>query len=383
MNNSFNLDMNKCHLCNYELFTNPILQLKGVPKAAQYYPEKSEFMEDTGITLTIKQCSNCGLVQHAMKPVDYFKEVITAASLSEKSRTSRLSQMREFVERFGLAGEKVLEIGSGKGEMLDIFEEAGMIATGIEASPESVKTGKSLGKKIIQGYIGDDDAIKGSPFDAFVSFNYLEHLPDLSRIIKNIYKNTTVDSVGFVTVPNLEYLLKAKCLYEFIADHISYFTQKTLAFAFEANGFDVVDCQIINDGNDIAAMVKKKKPINFSEGYELVDYLIKDFRRIIADYKSKNKKVAVWGAGHRTLTLLALSKVNGIEYVIDSAKFKHNKFTPVTHFRIVPPSHLSEEKVDLVIVMVPGLYPSEVLNTLKEMNPGTEVAVLRENKIEF
>jgi len=375
--------MGRCHLCNNELFPNPVLQLKGMPKAAQYYPEKNEFAEDVGITLTIRQCSSCGLVQHKMRPVEYFKEVITTASLSEKSRLSKLNQMKEFVDRFGLHGKKVLDIGSGRGDILDVLEEAGMIATGIEASQKSVEIGKSLGRKMVKGYIGDIDEIEGGLFDAFISLNYLEHLPEPGRIIRQIYKNTTANSMGFITVPNLEYLLKTRCFYEFVVDHISYFTKKTLTYAFEANGFEVLECQTINEENDIAAMVKKREALNLSEEYKYVDSLIKDLQDIIADYKSKNKKVAIWGAGHRTLALLALSKANGIEYVIDSAKFKQGKFTPILHLNIVPPEHLKKNKVDLVIVMVPGLYPSEVLKTLTEMNVGVKVAVLRDNKIEF
>ena len=372
-----------CHLCGSKLFSDPVLELKGVPKAAQYYPKKSEFAEDKGITLTIKQCSGCGLIQHSMKPVDYFKEVITVASLSEKSRLSRLSQMKDLADKFGLKGKKVLDIGSGKGEMLDVLKEAGMTATGIEGSPESVKTGKSLGRKMIQGYIGDMDAIEGGPFDAFIFLNYLEHLPEPGQIIRNIYKNTSSDAVGFITVPNLDYLLKTKCFYEFVPDHISYFTQKTLRYAFESNGFEVLDCQIINEENDIAATVRKRKGIDLFGEYQYVDSLVQDLRNIIADCKSKNKKIAVWGAGHRTLALLALAKASDIEYVVDSAKFKQGKFTPVLHLKIVPPEHLKKEKVDLVIVMVPGLYPDEVLKTLTEMDVNVDVAVLRDNKIEF
>src|SRR4030042_753980 len=186
-----------CHLCNNKLFPDAVLQFKGMPKAAQYYPEKNEFAEDVGITLTIRQCSSCGLVQHSMKPVEYFKEVITAASLSEKSRLSRLNQTKEFVNNFGLHNKKVLDIGSGNGGMIDVLEEVGLIATGIEFSQKSVEIGKSLGRKMVKGYIGDIDVIEGSPFDAFVSFNYLEHSPEPGRIIKNIYKNTTANSVGF------------------------------------------------------------------------------------------------------------------------------------------------------------------------------------------
>ncbi len=377
------MSSNKCHLCGKKLFPKPILQLKGMPKAAQYYPEKTEFSEDTGIPLNIRQCASCGLVQHNMKPVKYYKEVITAASLSEKSRLSRLNQMKEFVSRFGMHGKKVLDIGTGKGEMLDVLEEAGFKSAGIEAAFESVKIGKSAGRNMIHRYIGDRGKIKGAPYDAFISLNYLEHLPEPSNIIRNIYKNTTASAVGFVTVPNLEYLLKTRCFYEFVADHISYFTKKTLTYAFEANGFDVIECQIINEENDIAVTVKKKEALNLSAQYSDVETLIRDLQRIIAAYKSKNKKVAVWGAGHRTLALLSLTKASDIEYIIDSAKFKQGKYSPIMHTKIMPPDYLKEKKVDIVIVMVPGLYSSEVLKTLNNMNLGIDTAVLKDNKIEF
>ena len=374
---------NNCHLCNNKLFPDSILQLKGMPKAAQFYPERNEFMEDIGITLIIRQCSGCGLVQHKMKPVEYFREVITAASLSEKSRLSRLKQMKEFVDGFGLQGKKVLDIGSGKGDMLDVLEEVGLVATGLEASQKSVEIGKSLGRKMIKGYIGDIDGIKGDLFDAFVSLNYIEHLPEPGNIIKNIYENTTVNAVGLITVPNLEYLLKTRCFYEFVVDHISYFTKRTLTYAFEANGFDVLECQVVNEENDIAAIVKKKEVLSLTEQYSHVDFLIKDLQHIIADYKSKNKRVAVWGAGHRTLALLALSNISDIEYIIDSAKFKQGKFTPILHLNIVSPEYLKEKGVDLVIVMVPGIYPGEVLKLLNDMNLSIDIAVLRNNKVEF
>jgi len=377
------MNITKCRLCNGKLFPNPLLRLNGMPMAAQYFPKESEFRRDKGIVLNIYQCSICGLVQLNVKPVDYFKEVITAASFSEKTRLSRLNQMKEFVVRFGLNGKNILEVGSGRGDMLDVLGEAGLRAIGIEASAESVKFGQFVGRKMIKGYLGDMDKIPGYPFEAFISLNYLEHLPNPSGIIRHIYNNITKNAVGFVTVPNLEYLLKTKCFYEFVADHLSYFTKKTLTFAFESNGFEVLECNTINEDNDIAAIVKKKESLNISGNFNEVEALIKDLQKIIADYKSKNKKVAVWGAGHRTLALLALSGLRDIAYIVDSAKFKQGRFTPVLHLKIVPPETLKEDRVDLAMVMVPGLYPGEVLKSLSNMNLDIDVAVLRDNKIEF
>ena len=377
------MDLNNCHLCNSKLFSSPLLQLKGMPKAAQYFPSKDEFAKDNGIVLNIFQCSHCGLVQLNTSPVEYFKEVITATYFSEELNKTRYNQMKKFISQFGLEGKKILEIGSGKGNTLDIIHKAGAQAVGIEAASKSVEIGKLAGRNMIVGYIGDKNKIAGYPFDAFVSFNYIEHLPDLNTIINNIYKNVTDNAAGYVVVPNFDYLLETKCFYEFVPDHLSYFTKKTLTYAFEKNGFDVLESYTINNDNDIVVVLKKKKILNISHQFNEVEDLIKNLQQIVTRYKTKNKKIAIWGAGHRTLALLALSKLNNIEYVVDSAEFKQGRYTPVLHSKIVSPKHLLQETVDLIIVMVPGLYPDEVLKIIKKMQVSADIAVLRNNKLDF
>ena len=140
---------------------------------------------------------------------------------------------------------------------------------------------------------------------------------------------------------------------------------------------------LLQKTKEIEASTKKKEPINISGHFKEVENLIKNLNQIVNRYKKENKKIAVWGAGHRTLALLALSKLSKIDYVVDSAKFKQNKFTPVLHLRILPPETLQNEKVDLVIVMVPGIYPGEVIKTVKKMDVESDIAKLKDNKIEF
>jgi SAM-dependent methyltransferase len=373
----------RCHLCEGLLFSTPILALKGMPKAAQYYPAPEEFAADKGITLPIYQCAYCGLVQLVRTPVDYYREVITAAAFSEKAKASRLAQMKEIVQEHDLEGKRVLELGCGKGDMLDILQEAGMLATGLEGSASSVEIGKAAGRNIIHGYIDDEQRLEGAPFDAFIVLNYLEHMPEPGKVIRLLHQVTTETALGYITVPNLAYILKSRCFYEFVADHLSYFTQSTFTFAFEANGFEVLNCQTINEDNDLALTVRKRKPLDLTNQYNDVETLIGTLRALALDYQAQGKKLAVWGAGHRTLALLALAGLSDVAYVIDSAKFKQGKFTPVLHLKIVPPSQLKNEPVDLVLVMVPGLYPGEVLKTLAGMGIGSAVAALRGNELEL
>ncbi len=377
------MSASNCRLCGGKLFTEPIFELEGMPKAAQYYPTEEEFAEDKGIRLNIYQCEDCGLVQADIEPVDYFKEVITAASFSEKTVAYRLGQMNELVERFNLKGKKALEIGCAKGDMLDVLQTAGMRATGIEGSLGSVEIGRAKNRNLIHGYIGEQEQIEGGPYDFFVCLNYLEHVPDPGKIIKIIYNNTTPDAVGFVTVPNLGYLLESKCFYEFLADHLSYFTEKTLTHAFESNGFDVLDCGLINNDNDVVVVVQKKQRLQLAGQYSEVTALIEKLQQLTQEYKAQNKKVAVWGAGHRTLALLALADLTDIAFVVDSAPFKQGKFTPVTHLDIVPPDRLKQGDIDLILVMVPGIYPEEVYKTLVKMELTAKIALQKGNDIEF
>ena len=103
-----------------------------------------------------------------------------------------------------------------------------------------------------------------------------------------------------------------------------------------------MDCNIINEENDIAVVVKKRHVLNISDGIEEVESVISHLKEISSEYNDKGKKIAVWGAGHRTLALLALSQLDTIEYIIDSAKFKQGKFSPVIHTPIIACIHIKK-----------------------------------------
>ena len=372
----------RCRLCGENSIVD-IMELKEMPKSAQFFPSKNEFDLDIPITLNICQCSYCGLVQLDGSPVEYYKDVITATSFSEETKCFRLKELDELIQLFQLTGRRVIEIGCGTGAMLDILEEAGLYAVGLEHRHSSVLEGKSFGRKIVEGFLDEYFIMSADPFEMFVIYNFLEHIPDPNQLIRSIYQITTSDSVGYVTVPNYKHLLDTQCCYEFVADHLSYFTKSTLQYAFYKNGFDILDCYEINNNNDIVVKVQKRCIKSISGMFPGAVSLKKTLHEIIKKYSYQNRSVAVWGAGHRTLSLLALADIKDISYVVDSAKFKQDKYTPILHHLVVSPSYLRENPVDLVIVMVPGIYPDEVLKTIKNMGIKSEVAILKGNEILF
>ena len=374
MNNQY------CRLCKSDINRPALLSMSPFPMAAQYYPDKVEFERDRGITLKVYRCSCCDLLQLCCDPVSYYKEVITAASFSAEARAARLKEISLFSNRFGLHGKSIIEIGSGKGGIVDIMTEAGFNAVGLEFSAESIKYARDQECNMIEGYLDDLDESHDSKYDAFISLNYIEHQPDTKSFINSLARITTEDAVGYITAPNVNYLLKTNTLYEFVADHLVYFTEDTMRRAFESNGFDVIESEIINDENDIAITVKKRKFTNIS-GIGDVDELVESLRNFVEHFRINKKKLAVWGAGHRTLALLSIATISDIAFIVDSADFKQGKYSPVMHSKIVSPETLEESDVDAVIVMVPGLYPDEVVKKIESFSRSFEIYKLQDNRI--
>lgn len=383
----------KCKICSYSLFKKPILVLKKIPKAAQFFPRRKEFIKDHGIKLSIYQCKKCGTVQLKSKPVSYYKSVITATSFSRKTEKFRLHQIKKFINENNLLNSKILEVGCGKGDMLNVFDRVGLKSYGLEWNTKSAIEGKKKGRKIIKGFIEDKETIPGHPFDIFVCYNFLEHLPNPNKALQNIYKNIKENALGVITVPNFNYLLKTRCFYEFVPDHLLYFQKKNIKYLLEKNSFKIIECSTINNDNDIQLIVKKItkariknlnyrfNKLNLRHAYREVKVLINKVKKIVKQYKSQNKKISVWGAGHRTLTFLSLANLKDIEFVVDSAKFKQGKYIPILHKKILSPLHLKKERIDLLFIMVPGIYPEEVANLAKKMKLGIDIIIMKDNKL--
>ena len=83
----------ECRLC-CSTRTESIIDLDGFPKSAQYFISSLEDTEeDQPITLMVCQCIDCGLIQLKNDPVSYYKDVITAASLSKTSKKELINEM--------------------------------------------------------------------------------------------------------------------------------------------------------------------------------------------------------------------------------------------------------------------------------------------------
>lgn len=317
-----------CRLCDSKDMSE-LITLDNFPESAQCFLDSvKEGGSDRPISLFVSQCLNCGLVQLLNNPVDYYRDVITAASLSENSKMQLIEEWNEYTNKYKFENKKAIEIGSCRGDFLDVLERLGFDSIGLENSAESVNISQSKGHKVKEGYIEDCFDEINEKYSLVVCNNFLEHQPRTKKFLKCLRKIIHNDGILYLSVPNLKYLLGKSCLYEFVADHLVYFTSETLKTALEQNGFEVLEQKEKNNGNDLVIIAKPRKKVNISESVMVVEEIKTSLIKLINQAKEDDKTVSVWGAGHRALALMAISNLDYISFIVDSAPFKQGKFSP-------------------------------------------------------
>lgn len=357
----------KCRLCGKAFGNGSLLRMPAMPGAVQNLPHDKDEAMASGVVLDVRACAFCGLVQLSNEPVPYYKDVIRAGSFSPSMRARQHDEFKAFIERFGLQGKKILEIGSGRGEYLSILNDLPVDACGMEHNPEFNKIAKEKGLKTFQSYPTDITELpEGMAFDAFISINFLEHAPDPGAFLRACADLLTDEGVGMIGVPDLEFELRDNFLFSFMSDHLSYFSSDSLNNALTMNGFEVVDIHRNEKLNVVTAYFKKRTAWDLSEPAEK----FRDFNMKINGYMDsileKGGRIALWGASHLAFSIVSASKTEDkIAYIVDSAPFKQGKFSPASGLAIFAPQHLLEDPVEAVIIMSPE-YSGEIVQTIKK-----------------
>ncbi len=354
-----------------------------MPAVAQYFPAKIELPGDVSVDFGVYECQACGLVQLDSAPVHYFREVIRSSAYSKEMREFRLGQFAKWVDSYGLSNKRILEVGCGRGEFLELLRTSGIDAIGLEHNVASVEHCRRLGLSVVHGYpTASGGAVEGSPYDGFCSFSFLEHAADLRDFLIGIRRALKPGAVGFVEVPNFDMIYRDGLSAEFMTDHLWYFSERTLRQTLELCGFEVLECVTTWHDYIISTVVRSRASLTPDRFSEPRKQLARDLRSFFSDISGG--KVAVWGAGHQALAVIAMHGLqHNIDCVVDSAPFKQGRFTPGTHLPVLPPEILRTEPDWAAVLVAVGSYSDEVVRTLLNDYPTSlKIGVLKSDRIE-
>ena len=161
----------------------------------------------------------------------------------------------------------VLDIGSGRGEFIQLLKKNGINSIGLDINHDMVERSKNKGLKAVR-----DDALTylqssgTQKFSAITGFHIVEHIPfnDLLRIFQASHRALVIGGFVIFETPNPENLIVGSTTFYMDPSHLHPLPPLLLAFALENCGFRDVEIKRLHQdplmskskvGKDVADLI--------------------------------------------------------------------------------------------------------------------------------
>jgi 2-polyprenyl-3-methyl-5-hydroxy-6-metoxy-1,4-benzoquinol methylase len=167
----------------------------------------------TGEPFEIRRCGSCGLAMTWPPPADigrYYPDAYYGDA-SEKRFVGPIENLqarlygfraRQVERAAGGKPGRVLDVGCGRGFLLDAFRRRGWTAEGTELSAESSAYAREkLGIEIHLGTL-ESLGLSGGAYDAVTMWHVLEHVTDPGLVLAEAHRLLRPGGIFLVSVPN-------------------------------------------------------------------------------------------------------------------------------------------------------------------------------------
>lgn len=157
----------------------------------------------------------------------------------------------------------VLDIGSGRGELLQLLKKHKIRAVGLDINHDMVKRSKDKGLEAVQG-----DALehlqkaKSQSYGAITGFHIVEHIPFnlLLRIFDNAHRALAENGFVIFETPNPENIIVGCCAFYMDPSHLHPLPPDLLAFALETCGFKNIEIRRLHPVDNVPEEKTKGLP---------------------------------------------------------------------------------------------------------------------------
>lgn len=374
-----------CSSSSFEIF----FELQDMPVFCNIlWTEKKAASNCSKGNIKLAFCSECGFIGNiAFDPakLDYTEDYECSLDFSPRFQSYARSLAEDLVERYQLKNNKIIEIGSGKGDFLVLLCQQGN-NYGIGFDPTYVYRPQHDQHEVefIQDYYSEHHAHYQGDF--IVCRHTLEHIPNPTIFLTTLRQNIGEFSQTkiFFEVPNALDTFQNLAVWDIIYEHCCYFSAVSLSNAFINCGFQVTNTREEYQGQFLcleAVPSKDTQDLGTSQAEALLKLKsdiasfntkfkqkITFWNKKLTEIVSKSQRVVLWGAGSKGVTFLnILKEQQQIEYVVDINPHKKGKYIPGTGQQIVAPEFLIDYQPDIVIIMNP-IYQDEIRRMLAQMS---------------
>jgi len=352
--------------------------------ANRLYDRADEALGALRAPIRLAGCQRCGHLFNAAYDdalVDYAGDYENSQVFSPRFRGYLAGLAAELVARYGLRGKPFVDIGGGYGDLATMLLEAGA-GSGVVVDP-GARAGTAAERHPGLSFIRDvyGRAATTLPAALLTSRHVLEHLADPAALAGLLRE--AVDRVGagvYVEVPNGDYVIDATAIWELTYTHVSYFTARSLDELFRRAGFGARELSTRFDGQFLAVLTGRAgaappPPPSLTIFERAASRKVLAWRARLAGLRASNARVAMWGAGAKTVTFLSMcDREGGVATIVDANPRKHGKYLPPAGLRIEPPEALASLQPDVVLTMNPA-YREEIAAALREIAPRAHLMI--------
>ena len=382
-----------CPICGSSSLTD-LIELPNLPIYCNLLWEKQQEARDCPKgDIRLAFCDHCGGIVNVVfdsSKLGYSQDYENSLHYSSRFQSYIEALANRLIEQHDLHEKTIVEIGCGKGDFLVMLCERGNNSgIGFDSSYVERPEHEEWGDRI--QFIKDFYTEKYAEYqgDFVCCRQVLEHVQKPTDLLDPLRKTLDDDSqtVIFFEVPNALYTINNLMIWDIIYEHCTYFTPPSLRYAFTAAGYTIGETTEEFGGQFLSIEAQPAKAHSAFTDAAAVAQLATDIASFkhrfqaqqqrwethLAEIFEQGKKVAIWGSGSKGVTFLNLLKLGKkIDCAVDINPRKQGKFIPGTGQKIVPPEHLTERPVDVVIVMNP-LYTEEIGGMLNDMGLSPQI----------
>lgn len=362
-------------------------------------PSRQEARDYPGGAIQLAFCRACGFISNlAFDPdlAEYSGRYEETQSYSTTFKHFHRELAQRLVERHQLRGKKIVEIGCGKGEFLQLMCELGdNHGVGFDpgVQPDRIESAAPGRMQFIADFYSEKYLDQQADF--IVCKMTLEHIPNAASFIATV-RRAIGDRVGttvFFQVPDATRILRECAFEDIYYEHCSYFSPGSLARLFRSNGFEVLDLAVEYGGQYLTlearavAEAANHQTLPQEDDLPQLASLVSDFPQRLQSKRQhwasrlgglagRGQRTVIWGAASKAVALLStVSEAEFISYGVDINPHKHGYFLPGSGLPIVGPEFLREYAPEMVVIMNP-LYRQEIERDLQQLGLTPELVTL-------
>lgn len=380
----------KCRHCSAPL-EHTFLDLGFAPPSNAYLIHADLARPERYYPLKVKVCNQCWLVQtedyaqtgELFNPnYAYFSSTSTGWLAHAAKYTEKITRQLHLTQ-----DSLVIEVASNDGYLLRNFVAAGIPCLGIEPTASTAVVAERLGVPVMREFFGEQLgkqlAAMGKQADLIVGNNVYAHVPDINDFSRGL--KAALKAGGTITLefPHLMRLIEHIQFDTVYHEHFSYLSLYTVESIFKTVGLHVWNVEElpthggslriygchVEDARHTSPAVgtiraeETRQGLQASATYQYfqakADHVKDDFLAFLIERKHAGKKVAAYGAAAKGNTLLNYAGVKPdlLSFVCDAAAAKQGKFMPGSHIPILPPTALTEQRPDYLVILPWNIAP--------------------------